>query len=113
MPNQPDQNVTVTYDPAATPRWTITPRAVHMTAAGKIIFHRSPGSARWTFVRVNGIPSSWTQGGNPAGSLYTVEDPDTPIQNYPYTITILYNGSEVTSPTEWIEADGPPMVMNE
>ena len=110
----PDQTVQVTYDPTAIPKWTIAPKSVSMTAAGKIIFQRKPGNATWTFVSVNGLPPDWPQSGNPTGSQYTVDDPHTSVANYQYTITIrLADGTTVTSPTVFIEADGPPMIMNE
>jgi hypothetical protein len=82
-----------------------------MTAAGRVIWNRH-GGGNWTFVRVNGLPG-WPVTVNPGGTQMSVEDPHTSIANYAYTITILVNNGEVTSPTVWLEDDGPPMIMNE
>ena len=45
----PDQTVLVTFNPTANPQFTFVPDEVRMTAAGKIILNRSPGSATWKF----------------------------------------------------------------
>jgi len=107
----PDQNVDVSYDPNGNPVWTISDPEVEMTEAGKIIFHRKPANATWTFVRINGIPSDWSQGAQ--GANYQVDDPHDPLGSWAYTITINYDGTEVTGPELLAKADPPPIIMNE
>jgi hypothetical protein len=45
----PDQSVEVTFDPNAVPQFTFVPETVTMTNAGRIVFHRRPQDAPWTF----------------------------------------------------------------
>ncbi|MDQ6736213.1 MAG: hypothetical protein M3Z30_00755 [Gemmatimonadota bacterium] len=107
----PDQTVQITF--SAPNNFTFTPPSATMTAAGKVILHRSPGNAGWTFVSVNELPSpeySWTITGN--GSGVQINDGHTSNGGSHYTVTIEQNGVQYTSgnvPTGTV----PPMIMNQ
>jgi hypothetical protein len=105
----PDQTVTVTFDPAATPQFTFTPDPVRMTAAGKIILNRAGGS-NWTFTGMN-ITNNGGQFGspdiNPAGTNIQVHDACSLKNNYCYTVTVSLNGNSTTSPDPTIVNDPP------
>ena len=110
----PDQNVTVGFTPPDNSSWSFVDMKVVLTSAGKIIFHRDPKSPNWTFVSVNRLPADWTGEPQGNGSLYVVNDNLIPRQgSFPYTVTILSNGQDFTSPLQWTALDGPPIIMND
>lgn len=107
----PDQTVKVAFSPPS--NWSFDKNPAHMSAAGKIILHRDPGSAAWTFVSVNGLPGGFTSNLQGNGSQITIQDPFTPPYNtpIPYTITVALNGTNYTSPLQGSAqaAGGPPV----
>jgi hypothetical protein len=110
----PDQTVKVSFNPPDENSWVFTPSVVTMTAAGRIILLRDPHSPNWTFVSVNLLPASWETACNPSGSQLTVNDPDEPKGEFVYTVTVLYQGVEYTSPEANIGGEvDPPIIMNE
>jgi hypothetical protein len=107
----PDQTVKVTFTAPST--FHFDPEAPTMTAAGKVNFHRSPGSAEWTFVSVNELPSpeyTWSVTGN--GSGVTVHDAHTSIGDSPYTVTVHDATGDHTSKHSRGKETAPPMIMN-
>jgi hypothetical protein len=108
----PDQTVTVTFSPSATPQFTFDNDPVTMTAAGKIILNRAGGST-WTFTGMN-ISSNGGQLGtpsiNPAGTSIQVSDACSLKGSYCYTVTVNYNGVSYTSPDPTIVNDPPSPV---
>ena len=100
----PDQNVDVTVDSSTTPpTFTFSPPSVTMTAAGKVILHRKPTQAAWTFVGgnvKNDTLGNFTTNVAGDGKTLTFNDAlkDTVRTTYNYNVTILLNGSNVTSP---------------
>ena len=107
----PDQTVKVSFTAPST--FSFDPETATMTAAGKINLHRDPGSANWTFVSVNELPSpeySWNITGNGSGA--TINDGHTSNGASHYTVTVSQNGNTYTSgnnPTSTV----PPMIMNQ
>jgi hypothetical protein len=108
----PDQTVKVTFDPNADPQFTFDPPPgdVRMTAAGKIILNRSPGSAAWKFTDgdVKKDPLAEfepTVHGN--GSSLHINDQfkDTTRTEYDYYVTVELNGTSYTSPDPKIVND--------
>jgi hypothetical protein len=94
-PPVPDQSVEVTFDPNANPQFTFVPDTVTMTKAGKVVLHRRPQDAPWTF------QGAWvddnTQGqfeaeviGN--GNLLHIRDAfiDSRKRYHKYTITVRF-----------------------
>lgn len=107
----PDQTVQITFTAPNT--FTFDKPTVTMGAAGKIVLHRSPGNADWTFVRVNELPSpeyTWTITGNGSGAQ--INDGHTRNGGSHYTVTVLQNGVEYTSGNV-ATATVPPMIMNQ
>ena len=108
----PDQTVLVTFDPSASPQFTFNPPPgdVTMTAAGKIIFNRSPGSASWKFTGgdVKDDPLDEFKGsvhGN-GSSLHIDDDFKDPAKTpYEYYVTVQLNGTSYTSPDPKIVND--------
>ena len=91
----PDQSVEVTFDPNANPQFTFRPETVTMTKAGKIVLHRRPQNAPWTFesARVDDGGSdqfSWTPHGN--YSLLHIHDAFTDEwkTSHKYVITVRF-----------------------
>lgn len=108
----PDQTVKVTFTPPST--FTFKPEEARMSAAGKIILHRDPGTANWTFVSVNGLPSpefTWRVKGN--GSSIEIDDAFTSIGDYSYTVTVNDATGNHTSPKQRTRDTVPPMIMNQ
>ena len=108
----PDQTVKVTFTAPST--FTFDKPTTTMTAAGKVIFHRDPGSAAWTFVSVNGLPSpeyTWSVTGN--GSGITVNDACSSNGASGYTVTVNDATGNHTSQVARIEGTTPPMIMNQ
>lgn len=117
----PDQTVKVTFTPPAA--WTFDPNPVHMTAAGKVILHRDPGSAAWVFVRATGLPAGFTWSIQGNGSQLVIQDPYGPPYNQPfaYGVTVSLNGTEYSSPMriagaaaavgKMMAAAGPPPII--
>jgi len=107
----PDQTVKVTFTAPST--FTFEPEVVTMTAAGKIKLHRDPGTASWTFVSVNGLPSpefTWSLNGN--GSSAEVDDTFTSNGGNTYSVTVndaTGNHTSQEQPTGTV----PPMIMNQ
>jgi hypothetical protein len=107
----PDQTVKVTFTAPST--FTFTPPTASMTAAGKVILHRDPGSANWTFVSVNELPSpgyTWEVTGN--GSGISIDDGFTTNGGSHYTVTVQQGNNTYTSgdnPSGTV----PPMIMNQ
>ena len=105
----PDQTVTVTFDPNATPQFTFDNDPVRMTAAGKIILNRAGGS-NWIFTGMT-INSNNGQFGspnvNPAGTNIRVDDACSLKGTYCYTVSVSLNGAPYTSPDPEIVNDPP------
>src|SRR4051794_31963197 len=107
----PDQTVKVTFTAPNT--FTFDPPTAQMTSAGKINFHRDPGTANWTFVSVNGLPApqfSSSQTGN--GSGMSVDDGHTSLGEFGYTVTVNDATGNHTSQPASIRGTLPPMIMN-
>lgn len=106
----PDQTVKVTF--TSPDAFTFEPEVVSMTAAGKIIMHRDPGTADWTFVSVNELPSpEFTSSVDGNGRSATVNDAYTSNGSSSYTVTVHDQGGNHTSqvpPT----GTQPPMIVN-
>ena len=81
----PDQTVKVTFTSPST--FAFDPETVSMTAAGKINFHRNPGSSTWTFVSVNGLPSQFTSTLVGNGSEIDVNVAHSSTGDFGYTVT--------------------------
>ena len=108
----PDQTVKVTFDPNADPQFSFDPSSgdVRMTASGKIILNRSPGSANWKFTGgdvkkdpLNEFDPS-VQGN---GSSLHIDDKfkDTTRTEYDYYVVVELNGTSYTSPDPKIVND--------
>ena len=89
----PDQSVEVTFDPNAEPQFTFVPETVTMTSAGKIVFHRRPQDAPWTF------QSAWVEDRSdqfevriPNGGLLHLRDrfTDDRRTSHKYTVTVRF-----------------------
>jgi hypothetical protein len=107
----PDQTVKVTFTTPST--FAFDPPSAIMTAAGKVNFHRDPGTASWTFVSVNELPSpeySSTVTGN--GSGVAVDDAHTSNGGSSYTVTVNDATGNHTSEPMSIKGTTPPMIMN-
>jgi hypothetical protein len=107
----PDQTVKVSFTTPST--FTFDPPTAIMTAAGKVNFHRDPGSSQWTFVSINGLPSpgySSSVTGN--GSGITVNDAFTTNGGSSYTVTVHDGTGNHTSQPMSIKGTTPPMIMN-
>jgi hypothetical protein len=108
----PDQTVKVSFTAPST--FAFDPETVTMTAAGKINFHRNPGSASWTFVSINGLPTSQftsTTTGN--GSEATVNDTYSSTGDFGYTVTVNDATGNHTSQAANITGTTPPMIRNQ
>jgi len=108
----PDQTVKVSFTAPST--FAFNPPTAIMTAAGKINFHRDPGSSTWTFVSVNGLPSSQftsTRTGN--GSEMDVSDAHTSTGDFGYTVTVNDATGNHTSQVANITGTTPPMIRNQ
>jgi hypothetical protein len=107
----PDQTVKVTFTAPST--FSFDPETATMTAAGKINFHRDPGSATWTFVSVNGLPApQFTSQLTGNGSGMTVNDGYTSTGDFGYTVTVNDATGNHTSQAASIRGTTPPMIMN-
>jgi hypothetical protein len=107
----PDQTVKVSFTSPST--FAFDPPTVTMTAAGKINFHRDPGSATWTFVSINTLPSQFTSslGGN--GSEINVNDAHTSTGDFGYTVTVNDATGNHTSQPMSVTGTTPPMIRNQ
>lgn len=107
----PDQTVKVTF--TAPDTFTFDQPTVTMTAAGKIILLRDPGSAGWTFVSVNGLPSpEYSYTINPNGNQVDISDGHTANGASHYTVTVHDATGNHTSGSA-PRATLPPMIMNQ
>jgi hypothetical protein len=107
----PDQTVKVTYTPPNT--FTFDKEVTTMTAAGKILLHREPGSATWTFVSVNGLPApeyTWRVTGD--GSGIEIDDAFSSDGASGYTVTVQDGGGDHKS-SDQTKATVPPMIVNQ
>ena len=107
----PDQTVKVTFTSPST--FAFDPETVPMTAAGKINFHRDPGSSTWTCVSINSLPSTQftsTLTGN--GSEITVNDAHSSTGDFGYTVTVNDATGNHTSQVANITGTTPPMIRN-
>ena len=88
----PDQSVEVTFDPNADPQFTFVPETVTMTSAGKIVLHRRPQDAPWTF------RDAWVEDSDqfsvriPNGGLLQILDrfTDPRRTSHKYTVTVRF-----------------------
>lgn len=106
----PDQTVTVTFSPTPKPQFTFDPDQVRMTAAGKIILNRSPGSANWKFTAgdvKNDVLREFSSSVHGNGSSLHIDDQfkDAALTSYDYFITVELNGTSFTSPDPVIVND--------
>jgi hypothetical protein len=107
----PDQTVKVAFATPST--FTFDPPTAIMTGAGKINFHRDPGSSTWTFVSVNELPSpEFTASVTGNGSGITVNDAFTSNGGSSYTVTVNDATGNHTSQPMSIKGTTPPMIMN-
>ena len=91
----PDQSVEVTFDPNADPQFTFMPATVTMTRAGRIVLHRRPQSAQWTFVSArvdDGTSAQFSAAPNPNGNQLIIRDAFTDEwkRYHKYTITVEF-----------------------
>ena len=80
---------------------------------GKIVLHRSPGDAAWTFVSVDDLPSpeyTWSLKGS--GHSAEVDDGHTANGECHYGITVQDGGSTYSS-DENPKQTAPPMIVNQ
>ena len=106
----PDQTVSVTFNPGANPQFTFAPDEVKMTAAGKVILNRSPGSANWKFTSgdvKNDVLNEFSSSVHGNGSSLHIDDEfkDPTKTAYDYFVTVELNGTSHTSPD--------PKIVNE
>lgn len=106
----PDQTVLVTFNPTANPQFTFVPDEVRMTAAGKIILNRSPGSATWKFTAgdvKNDLLDEFSSSVHGNGSSLHIDDQfkDTTKTPYDYFVTVELSGTSYTSPDPVIVND--------
>jgi hypothetical protein len=106
----PDQTVKVTFTSPST--FGFDPQIVSMTAAGKINFHRDPGSSTWTFVSINTLPSQFTSSLTGNGSEIAVNDAHTSTGDFGYTVTVNDASGNHTSQPIKITGTTPPMIRN-
>ena len=107
----PDQTVKVSFTAPST--FTFNPETASVTAAGKINFHRDPGSSTWTFVSINGLPSSqFTSTSTGNGSEIAVNDAYTSTGDFGYTVTVNDATGNHTSQAANITGTTPPMIRN-
>ena len=110
----PDQTVTVSFDPPDTDSWVFAPHVVTMTARGRSSSSAILRARDWKFVSVNLLPPDWDIQINPNGNQVVITDPHEPLGEFPYTVTVSYEGMEYTSPEASIGGDvDPPIIMNE
>jgi hypothetical protein len=107
----PDQTVSVTFNPTATPQFTFSPDPVRLSASGKIVINRSGGSS-WTFtgISITNAGTQFTTTVNSAGTHIDVNDACTSLGSFCYTVTVLNNGTSYTSPDPTI-VNEPPSPM--
>ena len=107
----PDQTVKVTFTSPST--FAFDPPTATVTAAGKVNFHRSPGSSTWTFVSINGLPSSqFTSSLTGNGSEIAVNDAHSSSGDFGYTVTVNDATGNHTSQAANITGTTPPMIRN-
>ncbi len=107
----PDQTVKVSFTAPST--FSFDPETATMSASGKINFHRDPGSANWTFVSINGLPSpQFTSSLTGNGSGMSVNDGHTSTGDFGYTVTVNDASGNHTSQLSRITGTTPPMIMN-
>jgi hypothetical protein len=102
--------VDVTFDPSANPQWKFVPENVSMGSSGKVICHRRPPTATWTFTGgdvkkdpLNEFSSSVEGNGK---SLH-IDDKfyDKAKTEYEYYVTVELDGTSYTSPDPKIVND--------
>ena len=91
----PDQSVEVTFDPNADPQFTFVPPTVTMTRAGKIVVHRRPQDAPWTFLDAwveDATSGQFSAEPRANGSLLHIHDRCTDRRRTPhkYTVTVRF-----------------------
>jgi hypothetical protein len=107
----PDQTVKVSFTAPNT--FAFDPPTATVTAAGKVNFHRSPGSSTWTFVSINGLPSSqFTSSLTGNGSEIAVNDAHSSTGDFGYTVTVHDATGNHTSQAMNIKETTPPMIRN-
>jgi hypothetical protein len=96
-------NVDVTCDPTTNPAtFTFTPLSVTLNASGKVILHRTPAQATWTFQTAE-VKNDTLQEFQPSvqgnGSLLQINDlfKDTVKTTYHYNVTVLSGGNSFKS----------------
>lgn len=92
----PDQTVKVAFDSTSN-TFTFDPPDVPMTAAGKIIMHKKPDTADWTFVSVNELPTQFTSSVTGNGKDVTIDDGHTSNGSWHYTVTVHDASGDHTS----------------
>jgi hypothetical protein len=108
----PDQTVKVSFTSPST--FAFDPPTAIMTAAGKIDFHRNPGSSTWTFVSINELPSSqFTSSLTGNGSEIAVNDAHSSSGDFGYTVTVKDATGNHTSQAMTITGTTPPMIRNQ
>jgi hypothetical protein len=106
----PDQTVKVSFTAPNT--FAFDPPTATMTAAGKINFHRSPGSSTWTFVSINTLPSQFSSSLTGNGSEISVSDAHTSTGDFGYTVTVNDATGNHTSQAMNVTGTTPPMIRN-
>jgi hypothetical protein len=92
----PDQSVEVTFDPNANPQFTFVPDTVTMTKAGKIVIHRRPHDAPWTFrgakVEDDGPPGQFSVSLHANDTMIHIRDEwtDGERESHKYTVTVRF-----------------------
>ena len=96
----PDQSVEVTFDPNAVPQFTFVPETVTMTKAGKIVLHRRPQDAPWTFrsakVENSGPPGQFSVSLHGNDSMIHIRDEwtDGSRVSHKYTVTVRFEWND-------------------
>lgn len=105
----PDQTVKVTFNPPNS--WTFDPDPVRMSAAGKVVLHRDPGNADWTFqgASVKDGGGQFQSRVNPGGQHADIQDDHTSMGSFEYTVTVQDGSGTYTSPDPTIINVQPPL----
>ncbi|HEU4722879.1 MAG TPA: hypothetical protein VFS59_16080 [Gemmatimonadaceae bacterium] len=106
----PDQNVDVTFgfDPDGNTRFTFDPPEVPMRDKGRVIFHRRPANASWTFVVgivKNDSAEQFSSALRGDGKKLHIHDEHTELGRYEYMIIVKLGGQYFPSPD--------PVIVNE
>jgi hypothetical protein len=92
--------------------FTFCPRQLDVKGERTIIFEKDSTDASWKFVTVNVVGQNWKQT-NEDGVFILVNDPDLPLGQYPYIVTVQDSKGNHSSPATRIDQDEPPIIKND